>query len=228
MDQIKKCKTLLQGVATRELNAVEHAMREELSRRNKEQTLTVEGFRDKNQALESTNQALQDENKALRKCNIGLENDIDCLQQKVSRTSKLETELQELRAIVASKTGASSNDSPSPTRVPQRRTQRLLQNPEKPPEEQKHANLKDIEHYRQQFIECSKELDRVKKARTILESKCKTWKEKFHNLALQQNWQKLQTNYSEDPPRPGSAPVTQSNRGSDVLASTASELASNA
>lgn len=195
---------------------------------NKEQTLTVEGFRDKHKALESTNQVLQDENKALRKCNIGLENDIDCLQQKVSRTSKLEIELQELRAIVASKTGPSSNDSPLPTRVPQRRTQRLIQNPEKPPEEQKLANLKDIEHYRQQFIECSKELDRVKKARAILESKSKTWKEMFHNLALQQNWQKPQTNYSEDPPRPGSAPVTQSNRGSDVLASTASELASNA
>ncbi|KAI4270780.1 MAG: hypothetical protein L6R38_007013 [Xanthoria sp. 2 TBL-2021] len=249
MDQIKKCKTLLQSVATRELNAVEHAMREELSRRmvastiqlhvyralisahhsgNKEQTLTVEGLRDKNKALESTNQVLQDENKALRKCNIGLENDIDCLQQKVSRTSKLEIELEELRAIVASKTGAFSNDSPSPTKVPQRRTQLLIRNPEKPPEEQKHVNLKDIELYRQQFIECSKELDRVKKARAILESKCKTWKGKYHKLALQQDWQKPKTNYSEDPPSPGSAPVTQSNQGSDVLVSKASELASNA
>ncbi|KAL8648502.1 MAG: hypothetical protein Q9226_005963 [Calogaya cf. arnoldii] len=238
MDQIKKCKTFLHGVATRELNAVEHAVRQELLRLKEEHALAVKDCCEENKSLEATNRVLEEERKAVQIKNQvlqhkseGLQYDVNRLQQQVSRISELEHELQVLRAhgtLVAVKEEDNiSNDCTSTTKVPQEHNQRVNQNQNKPSEEQKDPSSKGIEHYRQQFIECSKELDRVKKARAILESKCKAWKEKYQYLALQRHRGNPQSDYKEDPPRPGSAPVTQSNRDSDLLASTAPGPASN-
>ncbi|KAL8853348.1 MAG: hypothetical protein Q9221_001824 [Calogaya cf. arnoldii] len=238
MDQIKKCKTFLHGVATRELNAVEHAVRQELSRLKEENALAVKGCRDENEALQASNEVLLDDNKglqiknkALQHKNKALQYDVDCLQQQVSRTSELEHDLQVLRAprtlVAVKEEDTLSNDGTSTIKASREHLKRLYQNKNKPSEEQKEASSKDVDHYRQQFIECSKELDRVKKARAILESKCKAWKEKYQYLALQRNSENLQSEYREDPPRPGSAPVTKSKRGPELLLSTAPESASN-
>ncbi|KAI4234492.1 MAG: hypothetical protein LQ349_003760 [Xanthoria aureola] len=210
MDQlIKDCRNHLSHIARKEFDKLEHAMREELARRDREQS--------SERLVEIV---------ALQEKNQGLQEEIYRLQQQTARTHELEQKLKQLRASAASKSRASSNTSLLNTTVGQGQPRRLIQNPKKPSGEQNHAYLKDIEHYRQLFIECSKELDRVKKAREILEMTFKAWKERVRH-SLDRNGERDQADHREDPSRPGSAPVTQPNQGSDVLASIAPESISN-
>ncbi|KAI4273246.1 MAG: hypothetical protein LQ337_004779 [Flavoplaca oasis] len=202
MDQIKKCKTLLQNVATRELNAVEHAMKEEMGLLKKEQSSIVHDFQDEIKDLSDKNKALHDV--------------IQDLQQQISRKSELELELKKLQAIIESKKGPPPEyPQPNPNVSPGKNRQ-LKQTPYKQLEEQLHAKSKEVEKYRQQFIQCSSELDRVKEARAILESTCRTWKGKFQRLV---NVERARSYHVEKPSRPGSAPITQSRRDPDDLVS---------
>lgn len=155
--------------------------------------------------------------------NQGLQEEIYRLQQQTARTNELEQELKQLRASAASKNRASSNTT---IMVGQGQPRRLIQNPEKPSGEQNHTHLKDIERYRQQFIECSKELDRVKNARAVLEMTFKAYKEKFRH-GHHRIGEREETDGKQDPPRPGSAPVAQPNQVSDLLASIFPESISN-
>ena len=151
--------------------------------------------------------------------NQGLQEEIYRLQQQTARTNELEQELKQLRASAASKKRASSNTT---AMVGQGQPRRLIQNPEQPSGEQNHTHLKDIEHYRQQFIECSKELDRVKNARAILEMTFKAYKEKFRQN-LHRTEGKYKADHKKNPSRPGSGPITQPNQSSNILTSVAPE-----
>lgn len=141
---------------------------------------------------------------------------IQDLQQQISRKSELELELKKLQAIIESKKGPPPEyPQPNPNVSPGKNRQ-LKQTPYKQLEEQLHAKSKEVEKYRQQFIQCSSELDRVKEARAILESTCRTWKGKFQRLV---NVERARSYHVEKPSRPGSAPITQSRRDPDDLVS---------
>ncbi|KAL8900139.1 MAG: hypothetical protein Q9192_001224 [Flavoplaca navasiana] len=209
MDQIKKCKALLQNVATRELNAVEHAMKEEMGLLKEEQSSIVQNFQEEIKDLSDKNKALHDV--------------IQDLQQQISRKSELELELKKLQAVAESKKGPPPTYPQSNPKVSPGKNRQLKQTPIKQLEEQLHAKSKEVEQYRQQFIQCSSELDRVKEARAILESTCRTWKGRFQRLVLQRNGDKARSHLVEKSSRPGSAPITQSRRDPDDLVSPGPE-----
>ncbi|KAI4220787.1 MAG: hypothetical protein L6R36_007372 [Xanthoria steineri] len=195
MDQlIQECRTNLSHKARNEFKKLEHAMREEMARRDQEQSSERLG-----------------EIVALQERNQGLQEEIYRLQQQTARTNEIEQELEQLRASGASKTRASSNTSSLTTMIGQGQSG-----------EQNHTHLKDIEHYRQQFIECSKELDRVKNARAILEMTFKAYKEKIHQN-LHRAEEKYIADHKKDPSRPGSGPITQSNQIPNILTLIAPE-----
>ncbi|KAL8880610.1 MAG: hypothetical protein Q9198_002013, partial [Flavoplaca austrocitrina] len=146
MDQIKKCKTLLQNVATRELNAVEHAMKEEMGLRmialivcliihkklisvffsvKKEQSSIVQDFQEEIKDLSDKNKALHDV--------------IQDLQQQISRKSELELELKKLQAIVKSKKGPPPNNPQSNPRLSPGKILQIKQTPIEQLEEQLHV-----------------------------------------------------------------------------------------
>ncbi|KAL8996651.1 MAG: hypothetical protein Q9169_003875 [Polycauliona sp. 2 TL-2023] len=162
---------------------------------------------------------LREENKNIKDKYKALHNEIRQLQQQVSHTSELEQELKKLREIVESKKNESSI-SPSGPKTSEQQHQRLSQAPNDLSPEQKHAKSAEIENYRQRFFQCSAELGRVKEARALLESRCRAWKEKYQCLALQQSRGTAFSNDGDEFYSPGSAPLTQSGRAPDVLAST--------
>ncbi|KAL8769833.1 MAG: hypothetical protein Q9209_004271 [Squamulea sp. 1 TL-2023] len=192
MDLFNRFKTTLHNAATKELNAFQLALKDELALRENEQASKVK--------------SLQDE--------------IDVLRQQVSRTSELEFELQQLRAKGANRSTILSNTPPSTTKKLREKFQQRIQDQNSFSGEQVHAKSEDGEYYRRRFFEVSYELEKVTQARAIIEAMTKMWKRKVQDL-LQQNPRNDHSNYPDVPPRPGSAPVVQSYQSSfDVLKST--------
>ncbi|KAL8861041.1 MAG: hypothetical protein Q9178_002554 [Gyalolechia marmorata] len=188
MDRFKKFRTTLHKAATKELNAFEHALKEELARREDEQALEIKG--------------LQDE--------------IHVLRQQVTRTTELEQELQQLKMNATPGNAPPSKGLSSDAKTLRRNTQQPSQNTETTSGDYTHAKSKEVEYYRQIFFQCSLELDRVKEARAILEKKAAYWKKKSQYLSIRLDSEHGRFDYTRDGSRPGSAPVTRSNRCADL------------
>ncbi|KAL8887216.1 MAG: hypothetical protein Q9215_005176 [Flavoplaca cf. flavocitrina] len=171
----------------------------------KEQSSIVQDFQEEIKDLSDKNKALHDV--------------IQDLQQQISRKSELELELKKLQAIVKSKKGPPPNNPQSNPRLSPGKILQIKQTPIEQLEEQLHIKSKEVEQYRQQFIHCSSELDRVKEARAILESTCRNWKGRFQRLVLQPNGERARSNHVDKSSRPGSAPITQSRRDPNDLVS---------
>ncbi|KAL8791192.1 MAG: hypothetical protein Q9213_000149 [Squamulea squamosa] len=155
MDPFNRFKTILYNVATKEFNAFELALKDELALRESEQASKVK--------------SLQDE--------------IDVLRQQVSRTSELEIELQQLRA--KEKSTLLSNTPPSTTKKLRGNIRQLIQDQNNLSREQEYAKSKDGEYYRRRFFEVSCELEKVNQARVFTEATAKIWKKKVQDLLQQ-------------------------------------------
>ncbi|KAL8669547.1 MAG: hypothetical protein Q9168_005866 [Polycauliona sp. 1 TL-2023] len=178
----------------------------------KEQSLVINNVRHENEDLRVKNQALH--------------NEIDELREHLSGTIELERELKELRETTESKRAIVSNGSSSISEVLNGSNQWLNQIQDKLSPEQEHLKYQQVEHYHQKFVQCSSELERVKQARATLESTCRTWKEKYRQLSLQQYREIADSHSGKGFVRPGAAPVAHSGQDPDVLASTDLENAS--
>ncbi|KAL8912196.1 MAG: hypothetical protein Q9171_002758 [Xanthocarpia ochracea] len=188
MDRFKKLKITLHKAANKELNAFEHALKEELARREDEQALEIKG--------------LQDE--------------IHVLRQQVTRITQLEHELQQLKMNATPGNASPPKGLSSDTKTIRRNTQQPSQNTETTSGNYKHAKSEDVEYYRQIFFQCSLELDRVKEARAILEKKAAYWKKKSQYFSIRLDSEHGRLDYTRDCSRPGSAPITRSNRCTDL------------
>ncbi|KAL8638864.1 MAG: hypothetical protein Q9228_004023 [Teloschistes exilis] len=132
--------------ASRELSAVENALKEILARRD-EQVV---------------------ENRRLR-------SEIGLLQQQVARVSELEDEVRRLKEDLGSDRRVSSTRT-----FPDIGTSQVATNPprerSKSPLGQPYVKIEHLEKWRQQFLECSRELARVRAARDVLEGKARHFK----------------------------------------------------
>ncbi|KAL8684955.1 MAG: hypothetical protein Q9224_006046, partial [Gallowayella concinna] len=187
MEQFTNFRTVLFRLAKKEFNAFEAALEEELARRDEDHALKVNG--------------LQDE--------------IIGLRQQVIQINKLEQQVQQLRENTSTRHSPSSNRAPSYPNKPQDYNEQITQHPSHAPQYNQRAVSDEVETYRCQFVQCSLELERVKEARDLLEGKVRQWKltcKSLQHQILRERFGTNQLGHTETFPRPGSAPVVQSNR----------------
>ncbi|KAL8816156.1 MAG: hypothetical protein Q9223_004788 [Gallowayella weberi] len=186
MEQFTYFRTALSSLATKQCNAFQSALEEELARRDQDHASKVNG--------------LQDEIKGLR--------------QQVVRLAELEQQVQQLQGNAATGYRSSPNQPPSYANKLQDNDDQLARKPSKSPQDDRYAVVEEVEKYRRQFVQCSMELERVKEARDLLEGKVRQWKLTCRTLQHQILDQRFRSNkfeHMETFPRPGSAPVVQSN-----------------
>ncbi|KAL9586610.1 MAG: hypothetical protein Q9212_000805 [Teloschistes hypoglaucus] len=175
--------------ASRELSALENAVKETLARRDEEIV----------------------ENRRLR-------NEIGLLQQQVARVSELEDEVRCLKEDLESDRRVSSARTFPNTGTS--RVAKSLRERSKSPLGQPYVKIEHLEKCRQQFLECSRELERVRAARDVLEGKarhfkhlCETLRRKKSPLTIAEEGR-----YNVDGSfrRRDSAPARQSDSGMDA------------
>ncbi|KAL8807071.1 MAG: hypothetical protein Q9182_000904 [Xanthomendoza sp. 2 TL-2023] len=206
MEQFTDFRKVLSSLATKEINSFQSALEQELTRR-------VSTFEIVDTRYDTDCNLTGDEDHAL-KIN-GLQDEINGLRQQVIRLRELEEQVQQLQGNAAKEHKPSLNQPPSYANKVQGNDDRAVRNPSKSPPDDRYVVLEDVEKYRRQFVQCSMELERVKEARDLLEGKVRQWKLNCRRLQHQILGQRFGSNHVEHMesfPRPGSAPVVQSNR----------------
>ncbi|KAL8733418.1 MAG: hypothetical protein Q9181_003582 [Wetmoreana brouardii] len=153
MEQLGSLRTALFKAATKELNAFERTLKEEVTRQNEQI---------------SKNRSLQ--------------NEIDFLRQQYGRISELEREPRVLRNNAATRPSGAFIKPPADGEIPRLESDRSTQGSGKSPVDSMHVTIEEYEHCRERFLQCSHELERVKKARDILEASAKHWKRLYESL----------------------------------------------
>ncbi|KAL8726638.1 MAG: hypothetical protein Q9166_006597 [cf. Caloplaca sp. 2 TL-2023] len=188
MECFSKFRTDLFNAATKEVNAFEYALKEELSRRDKEKGLN--------------NKSLRDE--------------IDVLRRQVSRISELEQELEQSRVVNTKLLEKASLDELiSAAKTPHEKVNQPTQDLSQSSYDHEHAKPEEAEVWHLKYYKCADELAKVKEARDILAVQVRRWKLTCRRLQLRVLGQRLQSprpDHDDDLPRPGSALAMQPNR----------------
>ncbi|KAL9004593.1 MAG: hypothetical protein Q9188_002602 [Gyalolechia gomerana] len=184
MERMSKFRTALFHAANKELNAFDSALKEELASRDESHLSKIQN----------------------------LQEEINLLRQQASRVSRLEDELYQIRAQQAGGHAKfSAGLSPASDKEQTSATQ-LNSVYSTSHEDHRYVTFEVYKDCRQQFLDCSQELERVKDALNFWQVEAKRWKLAYRSIrpTIPQQTPESNRQHHKNTLQPNSAPTEQS------------------